>query len=253
MLRAAVERRHLSSSQRAALAVVIERRLAADAADRKRANGGDRRGPSAAPGSGVGIFPPPVGAGNARDQAAAATGTNPRYVSDAKRIAEQAPELLARVKAGELTIPQAKAELRRQAGPGDDGAGDEPAAQTDELGRPVPPELAAVFESRTWFRRQSQLVGRMLRDIGEVARQPHGAALAAAANAIDQYFRNGSSAVAGGMPYAVCHDWQEGTDEHPADCPLCSVRGWVARLRFGQLPAGKRAAARRWRAGRGVG
>jgi len=47
----------------------------------------------------------------AREKAAELAGTNPHYVSDAKRIKEEAPELAERVKSGEVTIPAAKKEL----------------------------------------------------------------------------------------------------------------------------------------------
>lgn len=38
-------------------------------------------------------------------------GTNPRYVQDAKRLKEEAPELLDKVRKGEMTIPAAKRQL----------------------------------------------------------------------------------------------------------------------------------------------
>ncbi|MCA9259660.1 MAG: ParB N-terminal domain-containing protein [Planctomycetales bacterium] len=47
----------------------------------------------------------------ARDKAAAVVGVNPRYVSDAKRVKEKDPALFERVKAGEVTLPQAKREI----------------------------------------------------------------------------------------------------------------------------------------------
>ena len=44
----------------------------------------------------------------ASSQAAKLTGTNRQYVQDAKRLSEEAPEMLGRVERGEVTIPQAK-------------------------------------------------------------------------------------------------------------------------------------------------
>jgi hypothetical protein len=35
-------------------------------------------------------------------------GVSPRYVQDAKQIAQDAPEILEQVKQGKLSIPQAK-------------------------------------------------------------------------------------------------------------------------------------------------
>lgn len=54
---------------------------------------------------------PELDSGQARDKAAKATGVNPRYVSDAKRIAEESPEIADKVKSGEMTIQQAKRKL----------------------------------------------------------------------------------------------------------------------------------------------
>ncbi len=48
------------------------------------------------------------GKGEAREQAARFTGTNPRYVSTAKKIKEKDPKLLEKVKEGRLTLPEAK-------------------------------------------------------------------------------------------------------------------------------------------------
>jgi ParB-like chromosome segregation protein Spo0J len=49
--------------------------------------------------------------GQARDKAAKATGVNRQYVSDAKRIADESPELAGKVKLGEVTIQEAKRDL----------------------------------------------------------------------------------------------------------------------------------------------
>ena len=49
-----------------------------------------------------------------RDQAAAMTGTNGRYVSDAKAIAQTAPDLLENIRSGETTITAAKREIKER-------------------------------------------------------------------------------------------------------------------------------------------
>jgi hypothetical protein len=46
--------------------------------------------------------------GEARKKAAAMVGANPHYVTDAKKIEQDAPEILEQVKQGKLSIPQAK-------------------------------------------------------------------------------------------------------------------------------------------------
>jgi len=104
-----LSRRHLTSSQRAVVALEVERQLAVEAKKRQREAGGDRKSEEYQK-SVVEKIPQPIGdaTGKSRDTAAAIVGTNPRYVSDAKRIQAAAPELLPQIAAGELSIPEAK-------------------------------------------------------------------------------------------------------------------------------------------------
>jgi hypothetical protein len=77
---------------------------------RQKAAGGDRKSEEYQK-SVVQIFAQPICESNpkARDEAATAVGTNRQYVSDAKRIAEAAPELIEQVRQGDLSLPRAKA------------------------------------------------------------------------------------------------------------------------------------------------
>jgi len=52
-------------------------------------------------------------AGRASERAAELVGVNPRYISDAKRIKEDAPEVFTELQAGALTMPQARAPRHR--------------------------------------------------------------------------------------------------------------------------------------------
>lgn len=94
-----LKRRHLSSGQKAVIALEVERQLAVEAKERQRGGQGgvllSQRIEQATE-------------GKATQQAAALTGTNRQYVSDAKRIERDAPEVLERVRNGSLTIPEAK-------------------------------------------------------------------------------------------------------------------------------------------------
>ena len=101
-----LHRRHLTSSQRAAVALDILPMLEDEARERMT-SGVNQYSP-------VEIIPPPSEQGKARDQAASIVGTNGRYVSDAKVIKEKSPDLFEQVKAGEMTIPQAKREIVKQ-------------------------------------------------------------------------------------------------------------------------------------------
>lgn len=97
-----LHRRHLNSSQRAAIAVEVEALLSQDAKRRQRRHAGTAPGRS-------GSLPEknPEVNGEARGGAALLTGTNAHYVSDAKRIKLERPELFEKVKAGELRITAA--------------------------------------------------------------------------------------------------------------------------------------------------
>lgn len=105
------KRRHLTPSQLGMVATDALPLYEAEAAARKAANGGNRR-------SEVEIVPPPVdeSKAKARDQAAAAVGVNARYVSDAKKIKAEAPDLADDVRSGKLTIPRAITEIKKREG-----------------------------------------------------------------------------------------------------------------------------------------
>ena len=101
-----LHRRHLTSSQRAMLALEVEKLFAAETHVGRPAKNNTRIGE---------IFPQfpdlpesNTNNGRAKDQAAAIVGTNSHYVTDAKKIAASAPELVERVKSGDMSIPEAK-------------------------------------------------------------------------------------------------------------------------------------------------
>ncbi len=97
-----LKRRHLTSGQRAVLALEVEPFFAEEAKERQKlSEGRGKKGPE--------FFPDLKNdQGDARDQAAIATGTNGRYVSDMKRIKRDAPVIFEQVKAGEITITEGK-------------------------------------------------------------------------------------------------------------------------------------------------
>jgi hypothetical protein len=97
VLSANVHRRHLSTGQRAMVAVALLPELEARARQRQGART-DLRADS-------------PGSGRARDDAARAVGCSPRSVADAKRLATEAPRLAAEVRAGARSLNDAMAEL----------------------------------------------------------------------------------------------------------------------------------------------
>lgn len=114
------ERRHLSSSQKAALGLTMLPALEEEAAERKRAGqarGGKTggRGRNSSPEEIPESYPDEeedADTNEARTQAAELVGTNPRYISDAKKLQDEAPELLEQVRTGEKSIPKAMNELK---------------------------------------------------------------------------------------------------------------------------------------------
>jgi phage N-6-adenine-methyltransferase len=112
-----LKRRHLNSGQRAMIAVDVAALFEAEAKERQRASGGDRKSVQYK----VSVpekFPEPIpeedlkskapDSGESRVAAAQIMDTNPRYVSDAKSIKSQSPEVASMVSEGNLTLPQAK-------------------------------------------------------------------------------------------------------------------------------------------------
>lgn len=108
-----LKRRHLTSSQRAMIALEVEKQLAKEAA--KNVGGRPAKEDSGKPFQIIEkVFESPSVPIHAAEQAAQIVGTNRQYVSDAKAIQAKAPDIAERVRSGELTIPKAKAEINRR-------------------------------------------------------------------------------------------------------------------------------------------
>lgn len=113
-------RRHMGKSALAAVAAELEPHFAADAKKRQRASGGDKVSEKAR--AVVEKVPQPVSS-KAREEAAKSVGVNDRYVSDAKKVKTEAPEVFERLKAGKITLQDAKREVAKK--PTDDWRQDE--------------------------------------------------------------------------------------------------------------------------------
>ena len=92
-----LRRRHLEPGQRAAIAAEALPLFEAEAKERQGRRTDLHQIVDGSP-------------GQALEQAAEAFDTNRQYVSDAKRMRTEAPEVFARIKSGELSIPEAKRE-----------------------------------------------------------------------------------------------------------------------------------------------
>lgn len=93
------QRRHLTPSQKAFVALEAEKLLTKEAKQRQRMGKQKVADPNAK--------------GQARDKAAELVGVNRQYVSDAKRLEKIAPALAEEVKRGQKTLPQAKDEAKK--------------------------------------------------------------------------------------------------------------------------------------------
>jgi hypothetical protein len=98
-------RRHLTPSQKAAVAVELEPFYAAEAKARQATSTGGAKPQLKA-------IVPQAGKRQARDEAAKATGASPRYTQDAKAIKTASPEVFEKVKQGTVTVSRAKKEVR---------------------------------------------------------------------------------------------------------------------------------------------
>ena len=93
-----IHRRHLTPGQRAAYGLRLLPVLEHEAKERKNA--------------GVADHSESIRSGRAVDLAGAQVGVNGRYVEDAKKIAESSPELFQKLINGEVTVPEAKKQIR---------------------------------------------------------------------------------------------------------------------------------------------
>lgn len=100
-------RRHLTASQRACVAVKLLPEFKAKAKERQRAAGKTHGRGQIASGHTSGTY-----SGEARDQAGKLVGVSGRHVQRAEEIAAESPKTFDRCHAGELTLTQAKRELR---------------------------------------------------------------------------------------------------------------------------------------------
>lgn len=104
-----LHRRHLSSSQKAALAVEVLPMLEAEARQRQIALAGTRRKNRSDLSEQI-----PQGTGKSSGHAASIFKTNEHYVSDAKQLKADSPEKFEAVRQGSKTLTQAKRELKEE-------------------------------------------------------------------------------------------------------------------------------------------
>lgn len=129
-----LHRRHLTPEQRAAVAVEADayRREQEAARERQRTAAEQTHAKLGRKTNEKMLVEkiPQASSGKSRDRIAKVVGTNPRYVSDAARLKEQAPKVFEAIKAGQVTMPVA-----REVAKLDGSARDEALAAAMENGR----------------------------------------------------------------------------------------------------------------------
>lgn len=113
-------RRHMGKSALAAVAADLLPHFAADAKRRQQQAGKEHGRGQKVPEK---VPEAKKGDGDARKAAAVSVGVNDRYVSDAKKVKTEAPEVFERLKAGKITLQDAKREVAKK--PTDDWRQDE--------------------------------------------------------------------------------------------------------------------------------
>jgi hypothetical protein len=137
-------RRHMNKGALAAVAAELEPHFAADAKRRQirkpKSESVVEKVPQQAP-------------RKAREEAAASVGVNDRYVSDAKKVRAEAPEVFERLKAGKITLQDAKREVAKK--PTDDWREDERTRQAEvESGLTVVANASADKNLIAWAERE---------------------------------------------------------------------------------------------------
>jgi N6-adenosine-specific RNA methylase IME4 len=107
ILRAALHRRHLDASQRAALALKLVEVEAVRAAAQRRQRANLRRGAE------VATLPARSAEGRTRDRIAEVAGVSPRTAQDAITVFEHDPAIFERVMRGEVSANRAASKVRR--------------------------------------------------------------------------------------------------------------------------------------------
>jgi hypothetical protein len=116
-------RRHMGKSALAAVAAELEPFFAEDAARRRKETEGRPKKDAAKLTERLPQVSNQPRALMAREEAAKSVGVNDRYVQDAKKVKAEAPEVFERLKAGKITLQDAKREVSKK--PTDDWRKDE--------------------------------------------------------------------------------------------------------------------------------
>jgi len=212
-----LSRRHLTSSQKAAIAVQLGM---LDTEIERNATTEPEEGEK----------PRDAGAAVARQ-----VGTNKGYVWTAKDLRENAPELLPQVASGKMTIPQAKRILNEP---------DEPASKSrvrgptvaDKNGKPVPPALVGTFVKRESFGSAINLVGQVRKTINRIIEDTDDDLTPfLSVGDIEGCLNDLRRLLKAGMPHAICPRCKASGTRKQHDCEACNGAGWVPKHLWDQI------------------
>jgi hypothetical protein len=143
-------RRHMNKGALAAVAAELEPFFAADA-KKRQAEQAKRNQPQAATLNVATL--PPIEKAKSRQEAAKSVGVGERYVQDAKKVKQEAPEVFEKLKAGKITLQDAKREVAKK--PTDAWRQDERDRQADvEAGLTVVANASADKNLIAWAERE---------------------------------------------------------------------------------------------------
>lgn len=145
------KRRHLTPSQKATVACLALPMLEEEAKERMKN----------APRSG--IHAPSTDKGRSRDKAAAMVGVNPRYVAEAKKIQEHAPEVFEQIQTGEKTLNEAKREVENSNQPPPP-----PPIKVLDAEKEKAKVLKSIQEFDDHFPEQAEVFGGLVMNLGRI-------------------------------------------------------------------------------------
>lgn len=218
------ERRHLSSSQRAACAIkagtLQKRYRAKERAGLRTTDNPDRLAPEGED------LPASLDlTGDQASRVATENGTNRAYLFKMATVAEKAPHLVDEVRDGKKSVEVAYAEAVG------------PPPVTDATGEPVPEKLVPVFRDRERFVDLQGMAGRLLAGFLDLLDSPGGLYLANFRPSLEQVVQT----LKQNEPHAVCplcqgSGQEKGKGKRPRAgwpmCQLCVGNGWVDRARW---------------------
>jgi hypothetical protein len=215
-------RRHMSQSQRAALAVEFMPEYEKEAKKRLVTSTG---GKSPRP---VVTLPQAENIGKSREKAAAVAGVSPSLVQSAKKLKEESPEAFQQVKDGDKSIGQAKKEIINKHGP----PPEPDSVIKDEKGHVVPKKLHALWNRRHEIQEMMTIISK----IRSTFRNDHDKPIAErdplylelSYNSVRAALDTAYLDIHATMPYVVCPVCQG----DGKDCRQCKGRGLIGKFAY---------------------